>query len=303
VGAKAKRRTGGIQGAPGGLERPAGGAGPVGGASVDWALIEQIISKAVKASRSEELKELAITVKELAEVVKAGFESHERALSELREVLKEGFEGHERALSELREALKKQGEHVSALSENVENLSKRVASLTDQVAALSERVEALSGEVGKLTADVAKLTATVEKLTADVAKLNVAIGSVGRRFGLDLERTVLNLYKDVLAALGLKEEKVEKLILEDRDGRFYKKGARLELDVYMHNQKVYFIEVKSLVELDDVEWFDEKCRIIERALGVKPERRVLVCLNATKEAVARCGELGIDIVCGRVLEE
>ncbi len=244
---------------------------------MDWALIEQKIPEVVKASRSEELKELAITVRELAEVVKAGFESHERALSELREVLK------------------KQGENVSALSENVENLSKRVASLTDQVAALSERVAALSGEVGNLTA-------TVAKLTADVEKLNVAIGSVGRRFGLDLERTVLNLYKDALAALGLKE-KVEKLTLEDRDERLYKKGARLELDVYIHNQKVYFIEVKSLVELDDVEWFDEKCRIFENALGVKPERRVLVCLNATKEAVARYSELGIDIVYGRVLEE
>jgi len=268
---KTKRRAGGIQETPKGLERPAGGTGPVGGASVDWAFIEQIISKAMKASRSEELKELATVVKELAEVVKAGFESHERALSELREVLK------------------KQSEHVSALSENVENLSKQVASLSDQVTALKEGVAAFSREVGDLK--------------ATVAKLNVTVGSVGRRFGLDLERTVLNLYKDALAALGLEEEKVEKLTLEDVDGRLYKKGARLELDVYVHDQKVYFIEVKSLVELDDVEWFDEKCRIFEKALGVKPERKVLVCLNATKEAVARCSELGIDIVYGRVLEE
>jgi len=271
MSAKAKRRTGGIQGTPGGLERPAGGTGPAGGASVDWALIERIISKAVEASRSEELKELAITVKELAEVVKAGFESHERAISELREVLK------------------KQGEHVAALSENVANLSKQVATLSDQVATLRGTVAALSREVGDLK--------------AAVARLNVAVGSLGRRFGLDLERAVLNLYKDALAALGLEEVKVEKLTLEDADGRFYKKGARLELDVYVHDQKVYFIEVKSLVELDDVEWFDEKCRIFGRALGVKPERRVLVCLNATKEAVARCSELGIDIVYGRVLEE
>ncbi len=34
------------------------------------------------------------------------------------------------------------------------------------------------------------------------------------------------------------------------------------MDIYVHDNKAYFIEVKSLVEVEDIEWFEEKCNNI-----------------------------------------
>ncbi len=31
----------------------------------------------------------------------------------------------------------------------------------------------------------------------------------------------------------------------------------------MHDNKAYFIEVKALAEVEDIEWFEEKCNIFE----------------------------------------
>ena len=76
------------------------------------------------------------------------------------------------------------------------------------------------------------------ELTKAVGELKVAVGSLGRRWGRDLERTVLELYKHALKERGIEAGKVEKFIYTDVDGRFYRRGARIEVDVYVRDGKV-----------------------------------------------------------------
>jgi hypothetical protein len=120
--------------------------------------------------------------------------------------------------------------------------------------------------------------------------------------GINMERMVLNIYKDILEQEGLRIEKVEKLRLKDVEGKYYRKGAKLEIDIYAHNDKVYFIEVKSLVDIDDVEWFNTKCNIFEEILGRRADKRIIVCINILKDAYDRSRELGIHTICGKVIE-
>jgi hypothetical protein len=55
------------------------------------------------------------------------------------------------------------------------------------------------------------------------------------------------------------------------------------------------MEVKSLVDVNDVEWFNLKCEIFEKILGRRPDRRMIVCINILDEALERARELGVDI--------
>lgn len=199
--------------------------------SIDWKTIEEIIGRAVRAARTEELKDIAEAIKTIAEHIKKIYE----ILGKHAEIL----EGHSRMLQE----------HSKALM----------------------RIEA-------------------------------SLGSLSGRIGIDLERMILNVYSDTLEELGISPARVEKISYKDIDGKYYRKGARLEIDIYVHDNITYFIEVKSLLELDDVEWFYERCEIFEKILGKKPDKKIIVAINAMKEAIERAKELGIETIYGRELE-
>lgn len=74
------------------------------------------------------------------------------------------------------------------------------------------------------------------------------------------------------------------------------------MDIHVHGNVVYFIEVESLLEYDDVEWFYQECDLFEKILGRKPGRKIVVAINAMKDAVERARELGVNIICGREIE-
>jgi hypothetical protein len=142
----------------------------------------------------------------------------------------------------------------------------------------------------------------LEELARAVGELKVAVGSLGRRWGRDLERTVLELYRHALEERGVEPGRVEKFVYTDVDGRFYRRGARIEVDVYIHDGAMYLVEVKSHAELDDVEWFYEKAGIVEKILGRKAAKLIIVAVNIDKEALQRAQELGIEAVYGAVID-
>ncbi|MGB9705855.1 MAG: PD-(D/E)XK nuclease family protein [Pyrobaculum sp.] len=196
--------------------------------SLDWGRLEEVVERAVRRARSEELREMTDAVKTLAEYMKTGFQE---------------------------------------TNKRIEELAKRV-----------------------------------EELSKTVAELKVAMGSLGRRWGRDLERTVLEIYRDALEKRGVEPGRVEKFVYTDVDGRFMRPGARIEVDVYIHDGKTYLLEVKSHAELEDVEWFAEKAGAVKKILGRKADRLIIVAVNIDKEALERATQLGIDAVYGAVIE-
>jgi hypothetical protein len=142
----------------------------------------------------------------------------------------------------------------------------------------------------------------LEELTRAIGELKVSVGSLGRRWGRDLERTVLELYRQTLEEKGVEPGKVEKYVYTDLKGEYLARGARIEVDVYIHNEKVYLIEVKSHAEVDDVEWFYKKAQIVEKILGKAAEKLIIVAVNIDKEALERAKQLGIEAVYGALVE-
>jgi len=196
------------------------------------------------------------------------------AVKLLASYVREGFEGTFKALEEQAKVLREQAE-----------------ALREHSRLLEEQSKLLEGHERRL-----------EELTRAVGELKVAVGSLGRRWGRDLERTVLELYRHALEERGVEPGRVEKFVYTDIDGRFYRSGARIEVDVYIHDGKMYLVEVKSHGELEDVEWFYEKAGIVERILGRKAERLIMVAVDIDKEALERAQQLGIDAIYGAVVE-
>jgi hypothetical protein len=79
------------------------------------------------------------------------------------------------------------------------------------------------------------------------------------------------------------------------------RGARIEVDVYAHDEEAYLIEVKGLLEEGDVDWFDQKCKVASELIGKRVRRRIIVAFTATKESLERAKRLNIDVIYGALV--
>jgi hypothetical protein len=138
-------------------------------------------------------------------------------------------------------------------------------------------------------------------LAKEVARQGVVLGSIGRRWGRDLEKMVLELYRHVLEERGIIPEKIERFAYVDSDGRYYVKGSKIEFDIYLHNARVYLVEIKSHADVEDVEWLYKRAEIYEKLTKRKPDKLILVAIHIDDDAYARAKELGIDVIYGAII--
>ena len=205
-------------------------------------------------------------------------------------------------LRDIVEALKIIVDHIKKIYDILE----KHATILEKHSKILEEHSKILEEHSKILKEHSKILEKHSKILEEHSKIlmriEASLGSLSGRIGTDMERMILNVYDDILKKMGISPMKVEKISYKDIDGRYYRKGARLEIDIYVHDNIVYFIEVKSLLEYDDVEWFYQKCDLFEKILGRKPDRKVVVAINAMKDAVERAREMGVEIIYGREIE-
>jgi len=185
----------------------------------------------------------------------------------------------------------------------IKSLQEQVYELQKEVREHSKAIRELQEETHKQSEAIKELQRQVSELVKTVGEVKVAVGSLGRRLGRQFERLVFEVYRDALESRGISPGKVEKFIHVDYDGRYTgKPGFKLEIDMYIHDQELYLLEVKSLVEEDDVEWFMQKCEIAEKILNRKASRRIILGVNVVKEAIEIAKRYGVDIIYGSIIE-
>ncbi len=146
----------------------------------------------------------------------------------------------------------------------------------------------------------------LRRLRIDFQKLNmrveVTIGSMGKRWGRDLERTVLEIFREALERRGIEPGRVERFSRVDRDGSVTGvPGRRVEADILVRDGRLYILEVKSHATLDDVEWFHQTSLWVMKYLGREADRLILVAVNVDDDALERAGELGIEVIFGNLI--
>ena len=194
---------------------------------------------------------------------------------------------------EILERLKKHDEKFDEILGEIHKLREELITLSKEMYKLREEFTIMSREMCKLREEFVQLSRRVE----------VTIGSMGRRWGMDLERTVLKIFRKVLEERGIEPGKVEKFKFRDIDGRITGvKGRTVDVDVLVRDEKVYVIEVKSRTELEHVEMLPEKSKTVERVLKRTVDGMFIVTTNIDREAYERAKELGIEVIYGNILE-
>jgi len=286
--------------------------------SIDWSRLEEVVERVVRRARAEELRDIAEAIKTLADFMRTGFKEmldridrvekrleavestllkHSKSIEEMNKTLME----HSKRIEELTKVVQ---EHTKTLQEHsriLQEHSKRLEELSKRVEELTKAVQ----EQGKVLAEHSKRleehSKRLEELAREVGKQGVVLGSVGRRWGRDLEKTVLELYRSVLEERGVILEKIERFAYVDSDGRYYVKGSKIEFDIYMHNERIYLVEIKSHADVEDVEWLYKRAEIYEKLTGRKPDKLILVAIHIDDDAYARAKELGIDVIYGAII--
>jgi hypothetical protein len=286
--------------------------------SIDWSRLEEVVERVVRRARAEELRDIAEAIKTLADFMRTGFKEmldridrvekrleavestllkHSKSIEEMNKTLME----HSKRIEELTKVVQ---EHTKTLQEHsriLQEHSKRLEELSKRVEELTKAVQ----EQGKVLAEHSKRleehSKRLEELAREVGKQGVVLGSVGRRWGRDLEKTVLELYRSVLEERGVILEKIERFAYVDSDGRYYVKGSKIEFDIYMHNERIYLVEIKSHADVEDVEWLYKRAEIYEKLAGRKPDKLILVAIHIDDDAYARAKELGIDVIYGAII--
>jgi len=202
-------------------------------------------------------------------------------------------------LREILEELRKLRED---LNRHMVESSKRFEVLEKKLLEHDKRFEAIERTLLEHSKILQEHSKRIEELAKAVGELKAAVGSLGRRMGRDLEKPILSLYRDAIQRFGIDVERVEKRSFRDYDGKYLQKGAKIELDIYMSDRVTYLIEVKSLADEEDVEWFNTKCSIFAREFNLSEYRKLIVAVNITREALERAKELGIDLVYGSVID-
>jgi hypothetical protein len=282
--------------------------------SIDWSRLEEVVERAVRRARAEELRDVAEAIKTLADYVKKGFdiiaehskriEEHSRIIAEYSKRIEEfskRVEEHSKRLEEHSKILQEHSKRLEELSKRVEELTKAVQEQGKILAEHSKRLEEHSRRVEEMNRVLMEHSKRIEELAREVGKQSVVLGSIGRRWGRDLEKTVLELYRHVLEERGVIPEKIEKFTYVDVDGRYYVKGSKIEFDIYAHNDKVYLVEVKSHADVEDVEWLYKRAEIYEKLTGRKPDKLILVAIHIDDDAYKRAGELGIEVIYGAII--
>ncbi|MEM0365129.1 MAG: hypothetical protein QXS25_06155 [Candidatus Nitrosocaldus sp.] len=242
----------------------------------------------------KEIRDLREEMNKLRQDMLEGFKRHDeefarvwQSIEKLRQDMQEGFRRHD-------EELKRHWESIEKLRQDMLEGFKRH----------DEELKRHWESIEKLRQDMQEGFRRHDKL---LQELWVGQGSLGRRMGKDLEKLILNIYRDQLMQLGIDKDKARRFKYIDKEGLYGLKGKVYEFDVVVSNSHVDILEVKSYMEEEDMVVFYEKVNSIRQVIEVEyragVKRLIAVAVHIDKEAVDKARELGIECIYGNMVTD
>ena len=137
------------------------------------------------------------------------------------------------------------------------------------------------------------------ELEREHMKLKAAIGSLERRSGIALERTILSLFRQALKHRGIDVEKVEKIGIRDEHGELFRAGAKVEYDLYIHNGGHILFEIKYHVTEQEIDVFIAKAKFFEQQKGISP-KKVVLTLEIDEHVKRICEDHEIEVITAEI---
>jgi len=127
------------------------------------------------------------------------------------------------------------------------------------------------------------------------------VGTYTSRSGRDLEKTMLELYKEALELHGVDPNKVKHGYIVDEKGVTGHKGLEYEVDFYeVTDSEVYVFEVKTYGDKGAVEQLLDR-KLLFESQGKKVTKMFLVCNVIEEEDKKYAEQQGITVIAGTVV--
>jgi hypothetical protein len=216
----------------------------------------------------------------------------------------------EEIVSKLADIQTKTESRLSSIENIIERQDERLAKLEEIVARQEERLTKLEETVSKLADITAKMESRLtmvesrlNKVESRLTTVEISIGSFGRRLGRDMEKMILNIYKDQLMQIGINPDNARRFKYVDEEGKYGRKGKEYEFDIVVSDDYTDVLEVKARTEREDVEWFHENVESIKSLFDKPLRRKVIVTVHIDDEALIKANELSINVIYGNVIKE
>jgi len=178
-------------------------------------------------------------------------------------------------------------------SEIIKRLDENERNVQETIKEIKQLREDFNREIKQLREDFNRLSGRFE----------VILGRMGRRWGADLERTLLGTFKEALEKEGIEPGKVESFSYTDYDGSVTGlKGRRVQVDILVRDGKLTLIEVKAFAEREDMDHLTDVVGYVQKILKKDVERVYVVAVNVDREALNRAQELGFKVIYGSLTE-
>jgi hypothetical protein len=224
--------------------------------SIDWGRLEEVVERAVRKARSEELKDIAEAVKTLAEYMKTGF----REMLDRIDRVEKRLEEHTSILQEHTKTLQEHTKTLQEHSKRLEEFSKRIEEMNKVLMEHSKRIE--------------ELTKAIQQHGRRIEELSRLVNVVAHRFGVLSEEGFRDAMRYVVEEI-FGVAKVEKWVYNDVEGFVYEKPAVVEVDLLIKDKEHILVEIKSRVSRGDVIELHRIGELYKKVTGIKP-RLVIV---------------------------
>ncbi|MCS7141580.1 MAG: DUF3782 domain-containing protein [Candidatus Nitrosocaldus sp.] len=246
-----------------------------------------------QARNEERFLRVEEEIRNLRKDMQEGFRRHDeefarvwKSIEDMRKDMQEGFKRHDEEIKSLRmdmqEGFKRHDEEIKSLRMDMQEGFKR----HDE--------------------ELVALRVVVASLSKGMDELSVSVGALGRRVGKDLERLILNIYRDQLMQLGIDKDKAKRFEYIDKEGLYGLKGKRYEFDIVVSDGYADVVEVKSRMSEEDIVVFYEKVNsirpVIDGEYG-RVRRLVAVAVHMDAEAIEKAKELGIECIYGHIIRD
>jgi hypothetical protein len=134
----------------------------------------------------------------------------------------------------------------------------RLSKTEEVVQEILKEIRLSRNDFNRLAEEQRKLAEEIVRLRNDYKRLGdrfeVILGRMGRRWGVDLGRTLLGTFKEVLEREGIEPGRVDSFSYVDFDGSITGlKGRRVQADIIVRDGRITLIEVKSFPEVEHVD--------------------------------------------------
>jgi hypothetical protein len=195
---------------------------------------------------------------------------------------------------------KKIWEEIRSLNESQNKLWESQIKLWESQNKLWEEVKALREGQNKLWEVVLEHSHKIDILSTEIYKLKLILEEMRGERGIPFERLILSLYSDALKKFGIFYEKVEKKKFIDKRGIIREVGREVDVDIYIHNDKRFLIEVKAYSDDEDDVW-----KTLKRAQLLKEDynldvQPVIVAISIEKSVLNLAKEKNVIVIYGDV---